>query len=110
MGFKINKRKLAISIIIIILWYFFILSVILPDCSLSSFACDCKKGINLIPNCCSCGGDFIFLLREFFFIILPGAFAYIAWSLLEKNKAVKRRKIIEKISKKNKRKVKERRR
>lgn len=100
MNFKLTKKKIIVSIGVVILWYilmFVFASISYCNCypCPSTFkASDCVEFFvfDIIPNSCSCGctcpqpTPILSIFFQLFIILFPGLLLYVIWSLIEKKK------------------------
>ena len=101
MNFKLTKQKIILSIVVILIWYFFLVSIRPGFCTIY----DCGKELcpslkceeltynfHLYPecplSCCECPTQTTFfeLFAELLVILFPGLIIYIVWSLYMTNK------------------------
>jgi len=97
MNFRVTKKKIIVSIGVIILWYILILifassvQCLCYPCSVIFDASDCDKVlvVNIIPQSCGCGcvcpepTSLSEILMQLITLLFPGILVYLIWSLVE---------------------------
>ena len=100
MNFRATKKKILVSIGVIILWYVVMLmfagsaQCLCSPCSIIFDASDCDKVlvVNILPQSCGCGcgcpvsTPLSEILVQLLTLLFPGILAYLILSLLEKEK------------------------
>lgn len=87
MNFKPNCWKVLVSIIVIMVSYYYQMTSMIKNCSLILEMCNCiKQGFSILPSCCGCASNINGILNDLIIILLPGILIYIIWSLFDKKK------------------------
>ena len=98
MNFKINKWKIIITMVVIVIWFLILNSVryscVCAECiqPLSEINCEKVFTLELIPQGCHCGcscpksTSIGKIFSDLIIILFPGILVYIIWSLFEKKR------------------------
>ena len=98
MNFQLTKKKIWVSIGVILLWYILLFlpqfSCYCSECEVPNYSLNCEKvfTLKIIPDSCNCycgcpkPTSFGEIISDLIMLLFPSILIYLVWSLFEKKK------------------------